>query len=47
MNVKAEISAKQKEKTDEINSEKLRLDNRINELGTEISKFNKFNKFLY
>ena len=37
-NVKAEISAKQKEKTDEINSEKLRLDNRINELRTEISK---------
>ena len=37
-NVKAEISAKQKEKTDEINSEKLRLDNKIIELRTEISK---------
>ena len=36
--VKAEISAKEKEKTDEINLEKIRLDNRISELRTEISR---------
>ncbi len=36
--VKNEISSKEKEKTDEITSEKLRLDNRINELRIEISK---------